>query len=103
MFELRQTDEGILVSVRAQPGARRNAAVGIYAGRLKIAVTQAAEKGRANLAIERVLAKSLKLKKSQVRLNGGLTSPHKTFLVAGLSIDELQRRIAAVLESDSTN
>ncbi len=98
MIELHVTDGGILLPVRAQPGARRNALVGEQAGRLKVAVTQVAEKGKANAEIIRLLADALGLKRSQVTLRSGATSPLKVFHIAGIDETTLQQRIAARLE-----
>ena len=89
--------EGWVLSVRAQAGARRNEVRGLHEGALKLSVTQVAEKGKANLALRDLLAKSLALKKSQVELIAGQTSPHKRFLIRELSHDQLQDRLRKLL------
>ncbi len=89
---------GIVLHVRAQPGARRNAITGIHAGALKIAVTAAPEKGKANAAIVSVLCKQLNLSPSQVAVIAGESSRQKKILIAGISSDELQRRILTKLD-----
>ena len=101
MLALEQTDDGVLLPVHAQPGARKNAIVGVHAGRLKVAVTQAAEKGKANAALVKVLASELGLKRSQLFLRSGPTSSRKTFLVTGVKPDDLKERLAARLERTS--
>ena len=63
-------------------------------GVLKIAVTQVAEKGKANNAIRDVLAKTLGVRKSHVEIVGGLTSTRKTFLIRAISADAVQQAIA---------
>jgi len=88
------TPEGVILPVQAQPGARRNGIVGVHAGRLKVAVTQVAERGKANAALCEALADALKVKRSQVKLLSGPTSSQKRFLVTGISLDE----VAAALE-----
>lgn len=92
-----ETKEGILLAVKAQPGSRRNGIVGVHAGAVKVAVTQAAEKRRANLAVLAALANGLGLKESQIELVAGTTSPHKKFLVKGVSMEDLQERLDRVL------
>jgi uncharacterized protein (TIGR00251 family) len=77
-IECRVAGDGILLPVKAQPGARRNAIVGEHAGRLKVAVTQVAEKGRANEAICEVIAGSLGVSSGQVSVMTGATSSLKT-------------------------
>jgi uncharacterized protein (TIGR00251 family) len=87
---------GVLLLVQAKPKASRNGLAGIHAGRLKVAVTAAPEKGKANAAVLVVLAESLGLRRAQVSLAAGETGPRKTVLVTGVDVDELRRRIAAV-------
>jgi uncharacterized protein (TIGR00251 family) len=87
--------EGSLIAVRAQPGAKRNAVLGGQAGALKVAVTAPPEDGRANAALVEVLREWLELKRSQVELAGGHTNRNKTFLVRGVTPEELQARVAA--------
>lgn len=95
--ELREHAEGVVLPVRAQPGARKNAIRGEHAGALRVSVTQAAEKGKANEAIARVLGKALKLRGGQIELIAGPTSQNKQFLIREISAAELAERIAAAL------
>ncbi|MFO1023105.1 MAG: DUF167 domain-containing protein [Planctomycetales bacterium] len=92
---------GSILRVHAQPGARKNAILGVHADRLKVAVTQAPEKGKANHALCEVLAKELDLKKSQVSLLSGETSGQKKFLISGVTPDELTARLAPWLAHPS--
>ena len=93
MLDLTETADGILLPVLAKPKVSRNGIVGIHAGRLKVAVTAAPEKGKANAAVLDVLAKGLGLKRSQLTLVAGETDPRKTVLVTGINSDDLQRRV----------
>jgi len=97
MIDLTVHPDGVLVAVRAQAGARTNAIRGIHSGMLKIAVTQIAEKGKANEALAETLAKGLGLKRSQVELASGTTSREKKFLICGVSVEELTARIEAAV------
>jgi uncharacterized protein (TIGR00251 family) len=97
VIELAPHAEGTIVPVHAQPGARRNAVVGERAGAVRIAVTAAPEKGKANAAIQALLAESLGCRPSGVQLLSGETSRHKRFLVLGLKPDELRPRIDRLL------
>lgn len=87
----------VVLSIKAQPGAKRNAVVGVHAGTLKVAVTVAPEQGKANQAIAALLADTLGLKKADVELIAGQTSRAKKFLVRGVPIDELRTRLAEAL------
>ncbi len=101
MLDLEQVDDGVLLPVRAQPGARKNAIVGVHAGRLKVAVTQSPEKGKANRALVKLLAGALGLKRSQLTLRSGPTSSRKTFLITGVKPGDLEKRLAACLQAES--
>jgi uncharacterized protein len=97
MIAVTEHAEGLILPVRAQPGARRNGVQGEQAGALKVAVTPPPQDGRANAALAEVLRAALGLKRSQVELVSGLTSRDKRFLVRGLARAELERRLAALL------
>jgi uncharacterized protein (TIGR00251 family) len=98
MIELADHPEGVLLPVRAQPGASKSGIRGEQNGALKVAVTQAAEKGKANQALVEALAKGLGLKRSQIELISGDTARQKQFLIRGVTRGELAERIAAALE-----
>jgi uncharacterized protein (TIGR00251 family) len=87
--------EGVILPIRAQPGSRKSELRGEQDGALKVAVTQVAEKGKANKAIVAFLSKRLGLRKSQLELISGETSSQKKFLVRDVSIDELRAVIDA--------
>ena len=89
--------EGVILPVKAQPGARTTGIRGEYGGALKVSVSQVAEKGKANLALIDVLAESLNLTHSQIELIAGETQPRKRFLIRGMTRGELSRRIAAAI------
>lgn len=89
---------GAELRVRAQPGASRDAVEGIgedAAGQrfLKVRVRAVAEKGKANAAIEQVLAKELGVPKSAVSVEKGETQRIKTVRISA------DASIAAALEA----
>ncbi|MDR1486223.1 MAG: DUF167 family protein [Planctomycetaceae bacterium] len=92
-----EISEGVLVNVRACPGAKRNEIRGMQEdGSLKITVTQQPEKGKANKAIKELLAKKLHLKLSQIDLINGETSTTKKFLLRNIKIYELKKQIELI-------
>lgn len=99
MIDLQSTPDGVILPVQAQPGARKNGITGHHAGRLKVAVTQAPEKGKANKALVQVLAEQLGLTRSQITLVAGETSSQKKFLVQGVTAAELQSRLEGLVGS----
>ncbi len=91
MIDLQSHAEGVILPVRAQPGARRNEVRGVQDGMLKVCVTQSPEKGKANKALVELLSKSLGVRKSQIELLSGETSSQKRFLIRGVACEELSR------------
>lgn len=98
MIVLMAHTRGIVLNVRAQPGAKRDAVLGERAGALRVAVSAAPEKGKANAAIQGVLAEALGCRSSEIELLSGETSRDKRFLITGTSADELQARIGRLLD-----
>jgi uncharacterized protein len=101
MIELSDHPGGVVLPVRAQPGARSTAIRGEQGGALKVAVTQIAEKGKANKSLVEALARLLGLKRSQIELIAGEAQPQKRFLIRGVTRAQLAERIAAVLSESS--
>ena len=98
-LRLTQISEGVLIPVKAQPGARRDEIKGLHDGQLKIAVTAASEKGKANRAILTFLARKMDVKTSDMSVRVGETSTQKKILLQGYSLAEA----ALKLEPWSTN
>jgi len=97
MITITDHAEGCVLSVRAQPGARRNGVQGEQSGALKIAVTAPPEDGRANAALVEEMREALGVKRSQIELLSGQTSRAKKFLIRGVAKAELEARVAALL------
>ena len=85
--------EGLAFHVIARAGGRKNEVRGEHDGALRVSVTAAPEKGKANAAIVEVLAAALELRRGQIELVAGETNPRKTFLVREIEAEELQRRL----------
>lgn len=86
------------LSLRVRPGAKRGRLIGRMAdGTLKVAVTAAPEAGRANAAVTRLIAATLKVDAGTVTVARGVASRSKVIEIAGLDDAEVQRRIEAAL------
>ena len=99
MIALEPHADGTVLPVRAHPGARRDEIRGEHDGALRVSVTQAPDKGKANKAIVELLARGLELRKGQFELVSGATSPQKKFLVRDIRPEELSARIARAMET----
>jgi uncharacterized protein (TIGR00251 family) len=89
-IKLEPRDDGVILHVRAKAGARKSGIECVHDGALKVSVTAAPEKGRANQAICELLARTLGVSKSRVTVISGETSPSKRILVQGRTPDEIQ-------------
>ncbi len=97
MISIARHADGVVLPILAHPGAKRNAVLGERAGMLRIAVTSPPDKGKANTAIQSVLAECLGCKAAQVTLLSGATSRRKRFLIVGMPEAELSRRLDVLL------
>jgi len=90
--------DGVTVMVKVHPRSRRPGLQGVQESssgpRLKIAVTEAAEKGEANRAVCDMLANALHRPRSAVTIVAGASNREKLLAVAGD-----QAELAAALRS----
>jgi uncharacterized protein (TIGR00251 family) len=98
MVQLEQTPAGTILLVRAHPGARRNAVLGEHDGALRVAVTAAADKGKANQAIAEQLSEAFGIPKSAIELLNGGASRQKRFLLRGMSPESAAKVIQRLLD-----
>ena len=82
---LRADGSDVLLRVRVQPRASREAVVGEVEGRLRVALTAPPVEGAANEALRRFLAGRLGVARGRVTLEAGEKSREKTVRIAGLS------------------
>lgn len=94
---LREVAGGVTLAVRAQPGAKKTAIIGVYgegdAAQLKIAVQAPPVEGRANEALIAFLAETFGIPKRSVELVSGQLSRSKAFLLRGASLREAQAKL----------
>ena len=92
---LREGSGGVTLAVRAQPGAKKTAIVGVYgegdAAQLKIAVQAPPIEGRANEALIAFLAETFGIPKRSVELVSGELSRSKVFLLTGVRFSKPDR------------
>ena len=81
------------LKLHVTPGARDEQIVGWQGDSLRVRVRARPEKGRANEAVLRLLARHLGVPPSRLALVRGATSRDKLVEVEGLSEDELRARL----------
>jgi uncharacterized protein (TIGR00251 family) len=94
---MRAVPAGVTLAVRAQPGAKKTAIVGVYgegdSAQLKIQVHAPPIEGRANAALIEFLAQIFDLPRKSVELVSGESSRSKVFLLRGASVADVKARI----------
>ena len=79
---LRQDEKGNwLLSIHAQPGAKKTAMVGLHGDRLKVRLAAPPVDGKANKVLIAWAAKTFGVSRSAVRLIRGQSSRQKTLLL----------------------
>jgi uncharacterized protein (TIGR00251 family) len=94
---LRTDPDGVVLSVRVQPGARRAGITGHHGDALALRVTAPPVEGKANEAVLDAIAELLGVRRSQVSLRRGATSRTKQVHVRGVDPGAVVRRIEGLL------
>ena len=76
---------GVLIRVKAVPGAKREQVAGLLGDRLKVKVSQPPEGGKANAVICELLARNLGVKAGAVSVVSGHGNPEKVVRVEGVT------------------
>ena len=87
--------------VRVHPGARHPGVAGRLAdGTWKLAVAEPAEAGRANRAVEALIANVLGVARGRVAVVRGAAARGKVIEIEGLGDEEIERRLEAASRAD---
>lgn len=84
---------GCRLAVKVSAKASEDAVQGWVGESLKVRVRAAPERGKANAAVVEILARSLDVTPSSIRIVAGPTSARKVIEVDGLSEAEARRRL----------
>src|SRR5437870_4044564 len=90
---LRPQSDGVLLSVKLQPGARADAIVEPLGNELRIKVTAPPVDNAANEALIGLLAERLDIARSRVELIRGHTSRHKLVKLHGVGAEAALARL----------
>ncbi len=86
---------GVLLAVKAVPGASRDQIVGVLGDRLKVRVSAPPEGGQANKAICALIAAALGVRTRDVQVMQGLSSAEKTVRVQGVDAASVRAKLEA--------
>ncbi len=88
---------GVLLRVRVQPKASRNAVVEACPAFYRVALSAPPVDGEANKALVEFLAKTLGVKKRQISIQSGAQSRLKTLQIESAGIEAIQTSFASLL------
>jgi uncharacterized protein len=93
MIAITQQGLDVLLPVKVVPKSSRDRIVGELDGALKITVAAAPEKGAANKAVCKLIAKALGLRTAQVVVDAGHGSPRKTIRISGVTLQTVRGKL----------
>jgi uncharacterized protein (TIGR00251 family) len=90
------------LSIKVVPGSSRDCIAGWLEGTLKLRVRANTEKGKANRAVEEMIAKALGLSKQHIRIVSGGHSARKMIEIEGLNEKVVHEKLsnAAIPKSE---
>jgi hypothetical protein len=92
-LQIESTEGGVIFTVKVVPGSSRTGVSGMLNGMVKIKISAAPEKGKANQCLIKFLAKKLGVKKSAISVISGRTNPIKKVEVLGISAETLVMKL----------
>ncbi|MFA5293446.1 MAG: DUF167 domain-containing protein [Phycisphaerae bacterium] len=96
ILNITEKDGRVVFNIKVAPGSSRTDIAGIYNGMLKVRLSAAPEKGKANHALIKLLAEKFDIPKNQITITAGLTSKIKQ-----VSIKDITRQMIDAILSDS--
>ena len=96
-LKITQTPDGIIFQVKVVPAGSKTSIEGIYGDMLKVKLSAAPEKGKANEALLEFLAEMLGVKRKFVKIVSGQTSKVKQIAIKQMSQQEFLDKLKAVL------
>jgi uncharacterized protein (TIGR00251 family) len=79
-------NDGLMIQVQAQPGAKRTEVAGLYGDSIKVRLASPPVDGKANDCLIEFLARRLGVKRGQITIARGLSSRRKSVFVAATGL-----------------
>lgn len=92
-LKIQEFDNGVVFTAKIVPGSSKTAVCGLFNGMLKIKVSAAPEKGKANECLIEFLAKQLGIKKNAISIVSGHTAKVKRLQISGISTATLLKKL----------
>ena len=86
---IKQSAQDVVFQVKLVPASSKTQISGLLDGMLKVKVSAAPEKGKANDCLVKFLAKTLGVKKNAVTIVSGLSSPVKQIKISDVLVEHI--------------
>lgn len=93
MLKITQLGPDVLLDLKVVPNASRDRIMGELDGALKVSVSAAPERGAANEAVRKLMAKTLGVRVQQISVEAGHTNPRKTIRVTGVTTEMVREQV----------
>jgi len=93
LIPIQESDGSVAFAVKVHPRAKKDGITGEFGDALKVSLTAPPTDGKANAACIDFFAKLLKVSRSSVTIASGQTSRRKVIRVAGLTAEDVEKRI----------
>ncbi len=97
IIQVKESKKGLTFEIQVTPRASHSGIASWQDGVLKLKVTAQPSEGAANIACINLLARTLKLRKSQLEIFAGEKSRKKIVLVKDISKKDLEGKISNIL------
>lgn len=87
-----------MLSVYVQPKSSKNKISSIFDEFVKVCITAPPVDGKANKAVSVFLASFFEISKRDVQIASGMQSRRKKYVLAGLSEEEVRKRVLAEID-----
>lgn len=92
-IKVQETDDGVVITAKIVPGSSKTSIEGLLDGMIKVKVAAPPEKGKANKELTSFLAKKLKIRKKDVSVVSGQTSPVKQIEIRNVNEVDIKNLI----------
>ena len=86
-----------LLHIKVVPGASRDRIAGRLGDAIKVQVSAAPERGKANDAVIKLIADKLRLRRNDITIVHGHAQPRKTLEIQGISQEQLDVLISKIV------
>ena len=94
-LNIKETDTGVVIEIKLHPRAGRDRIAGVIDNKLKIDVSAAPVKNKANQSMIRLLSKKLKIPQDSIIIKRGATGRNKLIKILSISSEEFTKLIFA--------